>query len=138
MERKVDIYKAAGVLLRDRKLLITRTKGKSFFVAPGGKVEAGESTKDALKRELREELQIEINESAIKEFGTFYALAAGHEDVYLRMDVFFVERWDGEISPSSEIEEVLWVNSELPTGIELGSVFHHDVLPKLKNMDLID
>jgi 8-oxo-dGTP diphosphatase len=138
MERNIDIHKAAGVLIKDRKFLITRSKGKSFFIAPGGKVEQGESVTDALKRELNEELQITIDVSIMEELGTFYADAAGKENAYLQMDVFLVKNWDGEITPAAEVEEVMWIGSELPAGIELGSIFHHDVLPKLKNLDLID
>jgi mutator protein MutT len=138
MDRKVDIQKSAGVLIRDRKFLITRSRGKSFFVAPGGKVEPGETLTEALKRELKEELQIDIDTADLKEFGTFYALAAGHTDQYLQMDVFLVGKWVGEITPSSEVEEIMWIDSKLPANLELGSIFQHDVLPKLKSLDLID
>ena len=54
------------------------------------------------------------------------------------MDVFLVKKWDGEIKSASEIEEVMWINSSLPAGIKLGSIFQHDVLPKLKTLGLID
>ncbi len=138
MDRTVDIHKAAGVLIQDRKFLITRSKGKSFFIAPGGKLESGESVSDALRRELKEELQIEVSTTDLKELGTFYALAAGQDDKYLQMDVLIVEKWVGEIVPAAEVEEIMWINSTLPEGIELGSIFQHDVLPKLKSLDLID
>lgn len=137
-EKKVDIHKSAGVLLQDRKFLITKSKGKDFFIAPGGKVESGETVKDALKRELQEELSIDVDTDELKGFGTFYALAAGHEDKYLQMDVFLVPNWQGEIAPAAEVEEALWVNSILPDDLQLGSIFHHDVLPKLKESGLID
>lgn len=138
MERKIDIHKAAGVLIQDRKFLITRSKGKSFFIAPGGKLEPGESVVDALRRELQEELQITVEAADLKELGTYYALAAGHTDKYLQMDVLIVGKWSGEITPAAEVEEVMWIGSQLPEGIELGSIFLHDVLPKLKELDLID
>ena len=137
MEENVDIYKAAGILIKDRKFLIVRSKGKKFFMSPGGKIESGETARGALVRELREELQIEVNESDLSEFGTFDALATGMENSLLRMDVFMVEKWHGEIVPASEIDEILWVDSHLPD-IELSSIFLHDVLPKLKQLDLID
>ncbi len=138
MDRKVDIHKAAGVLIQDRKFLITRSKGKDFFIAPGGKLEVGESAQDALKRELQEELSIGINTATLQELGTFYALAAGHTDTYLQMDVFMVPEWDGDITPAAEVEEVMWIGAEVLASITLGSIFHHDVLPRLVEMGLID
>ena len=138
MDRKIDIHKAAGVLLRDRKFLITRTKGKNFFIAPGGKVETGETVHQALIRELSEELQINVSDADLQEFGTFYAPAAGSEDKLLQMDVCLVDKWEGEVTPSSEVEELLWIDSTVPDGITLGSIFQHDVLPKLKERNLID
>jgi 8-oxo-dGTP diphosphatase len=138
MERTIDIHKAAGVLLRDRKFLITRTHGKDFFIAPGGKVEVGETVTEALRRELQEELGISVAENDLKEFGVFYAPAAGSEDKFLQMDVFLVEKWEGEIAPASEVEEMMWIGSIVPEGIKLGSIFQHDVLPKLKEKNLID
>ena len=110
MDKKVDIHKAAGVLLNNRRFLISRSKGKNFFIAPGGKVEEGESVREALIRELGEEFGIEVSVDNLEEFGTFYALAAGHKDKHLRMDVFVVKKWSGEIAPASEVEEIMWVN----------------------------
>lgn len=138
MDKKIDIHKSAGVLIKDRKLLVTRSKGKTFFVAPGGKVEPNEGVEQALTRELKEELDIYVRTSDLLPFGTFFALAAGHEDKYLQMDVFLVKNWKGEITPVSEVEEIRWVNSDLSSSIELGSIFHHDVLPKLKEQNLVD
>ena len=138
MDRKIDIHKAAGVLIKDKKLLITRTRGKDFFIAPGGKLEPGETVKESLKRELQEELTIDVDTSTLEDLGTFYALAAGHDDKYLQMDVFIVTHWEGEIVPAAEVEEVLWINSTVPDTIKLGSIFHHDVLPMLKEKGLID
>ena len=138
MDMKIDSHKSAGVLIKDRKFLITRSKGKTFFIAPGGKVEVNETVQAALARELKEELSINVGISNLSPFGTFFALAAGHEDKYLQMDVFLVKSWEGEITPASEVEEIKWINSDLPVDIELGSIFHHDVLPKLKEQNLID
>lgn len=138
MEKKADIHKAAGVLIQDGKFLITRSHGKDFFIAPGGKVESGESAPQALVRELKEELGIDATEANLKDFGSFYAPAAGSEDKVLQMDVFLVEKWDGEIAPASEVEEIRWIDSNPPADLTLGSIFQHDVLPKLKEQNLID
>lgn len=60
----VDV--AVGVLIdaQGRFLMTTRPPGKMFaghWEFPGGKLEAGETTAQALKRELHEELGIEID-----------------------------------------------------------------------------
>lgn len=138
MEKKIDIHKSAGIIIKDRKFLITRTRGKSFFVSPGGKIEEGETIIEALERELKEELDINIDIESLEDFGIFYALAQGLENKYLEMNVFIVNKYNGEIVPSREIEEVMWIDSKLPPNIELGSIFKHDILPKLKLLNLID
>lgn len=55
----------AGVLERDGKILICRRRADQphplKWEFPGGKIEAGESPKEALVRELREELAIEAD-----------------------------------------------------------------------------
>ncbi len=137
MTDKVDIHKAGGIIIRDRQLLLTRSKGKDFFVAPGGKLENGEMPLQALIRELAEELSITVNEEDLREFGEFRAVAAGSKDKTLQMDVYVVDKWRGEITPSNEIEEVRWVTSQTDD-IEIGSIFRLDVRPKLVEANLID
>ena len=138
MNKKIDMHKAGGVLIRDRKFLISRSKGKNFFVAPGGKLEKGETPEESLRRGPKEEFTIEIEMDDLEKFGTFYAPAIGMEDKYLQSDIFLVHRWQGEIQPDNEIEETMWIDSHLPDGIQLGSIFQHEVLPRLKQANLID
>ena len=59
----------ATVIVRDRKVLcVQRPKNTKEFVSlkwefPGGKVEVGESREEALVREIREELSVDIEVS---------------------------------------------------------------------------
>jgi 8-oxo-dGTP pyrophosphatase MutT (NUDIX family) len=134
-----DIHKAAGIIIKDRRLLVERSKGKDVFVAPGGKLEPDETSRQAVIRELKEEFQLNISEDDLEEFGTFYAEAAGSHNAgrKLRMDVFMV-RNAGEIVPDNEVEEIRWISSDIPTDIEVGSIFAHEVLPELKAQGLVD
>lgn len=132
-----SIHKAAGIIIKDRKLLITRTRGKDFFVAPGGKLEAGETSVEALARELKEELSIEIVPEQVEKLDTYTAVATGTSGTQLQMDVYFVHEWNGDIVAQAEVEELRWVDS-LPLDVEIGSIFQHDVIPELKQQGLID
>ncbi len=48
------------MLVRDGAVLLHRLAGDSFWALPGGKVEPGESAAQALVREFREELAVDI------------------------------------------------------------------------------
>src|SRR5688500_4909971 len=50
-EGRGDIYKAAGILIKDRKTVVERSQGKPVFVQPGGRIEEGETAEQALVRE---------------------------------------------------------------------------------------
>jgi 8-oxo-dGTP diphosphatase len=139
MNDNVDIHKAAGIIIKDRRLLVERSKGKDVFIAPGGKLDPEETSEDALVRELKEEFQLTVSKDDIELFGVYYAVAAGSHNAgkKLRMDVFTVKN-AAEIRPDSEVEEVRWISSHIPDDIEVGSVFAHEVLPRLKKLNLVD
>lgn len=134
------IHKSAGIITANRRLLVSRSKGKDYFVAPGGKLEAGETSQSALVRELQEEQDIVVAESNLEFFGTFNAIAKGHEanQLQITMDVYVIKQFTGSPAPSGEITENRWVTSSEAESIELGSIFAHDVIPALKRQDLID
>ncbi len=88
---------AAAVLLRPdgRVLLAQRPEGKAYagyWEFPGGKLEAGESPREALNRELREELGIVVRRASpwfIQEFVYPHA--------HVELHFFRVFEWDGEL-----------------------------------------
>ncbi len=60
--KKIEVV--AAVIVKDGKVLSTQRgygKYEDFWEFPGGKIEGGESHKEALTREIREELDIQIN-----------------------------------------------------------------------------
>ena len=66
IEKSFNIIRVtAAILEKDRKILIAKRKiGDELFAGlwefPGGKVEKGETPKECMARELREELDIEV------------------------------------------------------------------------------
>lgn len=132
----MDIYKAAGIIIKDRKLLMTK-KGDRF-ISPGGKIEKGETAKQALVRELLEEVSLTVSETDLEDFGTFEAIADDTSGCKIRMEVFVVKDWNGEVSPASEILEFCWVNSTNQNQYKLGSIFEHNVMPLLVEKKLIN
>jgi len=49
-----------GVIQKQGKILVCKNKAKDYYFFPGGHIDFGESAKDALIRELKEELNISI------------------------------------------------------------------------------
>ena len=77
-------YRVVGVIVRDNKYLIQNIGGKDYYVLPGGHVRIGESSDDALIREIREELEIDILKNEFRLF-------CYHENIYEKNNR--VEHW---------------------------------------------
>ena len=52
-----------ALIIRDRKILVCQTTGRSYFFLPGGHIEFGETMKEALKREIYEEMGARVTTS---------------------------------------------------------------------------
>ncbi|GHD65931.1 Nudix family hydrolase [Jeongeupia chitinilytica] len=90
---------AAGILLRPDGtfLLGSRPAGKpyaGYWEFPGGKLEAGETGLDALKRELHEEMGITVTAATPWLVQTFT-----YPHATVRLQFFRVTGWDGEPQP---------------------------------------
>lgn len=90
-----SIHVVAGVIVdaRGRILLTRRTEGRDMaglWEFPGGKREPGESSTDALIRELREELGIEAEVGEI-----LIEVPQRYPDKRLRLEVRAIPRWKG-------------------------------------------
>lgn len=111
MSKPMVLVAAAALTDVDRRVLIAqRPLGKSMaglWEFPGGKVEAGETCEQALVRELREELGIEVCLECLAPF-TFASHA--YEKFHLLMPLFLCAKWEGEIAPR-EGQTVKWVRA---------------------------
>ena len=87
---------AVGVLIDDEgRVLVSRRAVDAhqggLWEFPGGKVEAAESIVDALRRELKEELGVEVDDSE-----PLMTIEHDYEDKRVQLDVHRIKRWQGE------------------------------------------
>ncbi len=106
MEAKKEQIIASGpVIIENGKVLLNREQkdyGISEWFFPGGQVEDGEDLRQACKREVREELGIEIE--IIKQLKT---IELKHSGKSVRL-VHFLAKRIGEIKPAENIAEWAW------------------------------
>ena len=109
-KRILNVVAAALVKKEDGKLLLARRPaGKSLaglWEYPGGKIEAGETPKEALARELEEELNITVLPS---EMHQFEKTVFEYEAFILNMELFICFSWSGDPTPK-EGQEISWTD----------------------------
>ncbi|WP_285742785.1 NUDIX domain-containing protein [Lentzea sp. NBRC 105346] len=103
------IDKVAWILLRDKRVLGTRSKGKDTFYLPGGKREPGESDVDTLVREIAEELSVLVDRESAVPVGVFEAQAHGHASGTIVRMSCYTASFSGNLAAANEIEELAWL-----------------------------
>jgi 8-oxo-dGTP diphosphatase len=125
--------RVVAAIIRDKGRIFATQRGygpyKDGWEFPGGKIEPGETPEEALKREIREELDTEI------EVGE----PAGHieydyPEFHLSMDCFFCTLLSGSLTlkeheaarwlSPAELDSVSWLPADrsLIDGLEAGSI----------------
>ena len=114
------VIRVAAAVIRDESghLLVVRKRGTATFMQPGGKSMAGESPADAIRREVVEELGVEVAASSVQPLGRYVADAANEPGDTVEADVFIVGL-AGEPRAAAEIEEIAWVDPAEPGDREL-------------------
>lgn len=120
----------AAVIKDGDKIFVTRRASGDFenmWEFPGGKIEEGEGREEALKREIQEELELDIN---ILEFLT--TVEYDYPKFHLIMHCYICEITGGELNLNvhsdakwievNEIDTLVWVPADI------------DVVERLKNI----
>ena len=106
---KLLLVVAAALIDVDNRVLVAqRPEGKNLaglWEFPGGKVDPGERPEQALIRELREELGVEVKEPCLAPL-TFASHA--YEDFHLLMPLYVCRRWEGFVA-SREGQALKWL-----------------------------
>lgn len=129
------IDKLAFIDLKDKKILVTLSQGKDTWYIPGGKREAGETDLQALVREVKEELAVDIVSDTVKIYGVFEAPAHGKpEGTFVRMTCYTAE-FVGTLQASSEIAKFDYFGFDQKN---LTSAVDHLIFDDLKKKNLIE
>jgi 8-oxo-dGTP pyrophosphatase MutT (NUDIX family) len=129
-------HKIAGIIIKNKKLLMVRKYNEPHFIMPGGRVLEGETKEQTLARELKEELNVEL--VSMKLFKTWEAPHFKDKNKIVKMETFLVEI-KGNPKASSEINEIKWIDSNYnQEDIKVASINEDYLIPELKKLKLID
>lgn len=99
------------LLIKENKILLMRRKdtgfADGFYSMPAGKLEPKESVENAIIREVKEEINIDIKNETLKTIQVMNRNGIDRE----RIDYFFtVDRWNGEIKNNepNKCDDLKW------------------------------
>lgn len=107
--KAVDVV--VGIIFKDNKFLVERRKtdekiDPGIICLPGGHVELNENKEDALKREMREELNIEVKKSEFLKKDFWIASNDERQNVYY----YLVTSYKGDPT-SKTAKEIIWAEN---------------------------
>ncbi len=114
MEKEDYIYVVGTAFVKDGKLLISmsqRSAKKGKYTLVGGGVEAGETYKEAARRECQEEISngFDILEEELEEILCFREPALSDPSINIEMHMMLAKKEvDVELIPNEEILEYKW------------------------------
>ncbi|MBI3413606.1 MAG: NUDIX domain-containing protein [Candidatus Aenigmarchaeota archaeon] len=131
------IRKCALLLVRNKKLLLSREFGDNRFLTVGGSFEDGETDLQCLQRELLEEVGTKAKESTLKFLDEFVYTDGQEKVIHIRAYAGELEK---DPEAAGEIEELKWFdrNDLESTPVEIMSeITKHKILPFLIEKGLV-
>jgi len=102
------LQRVSAVIIRNKKILLVTGHNSKAHWTPGGGVEENESLEEALKREIKEELNAEVKSS--KDYLNYDSEhLMSHKPI--RIYCYIVEI-NGTVKPQKEITSIKWCSKE--------------------------
>ena len=125
----------AFIYIQNRKVLVVRSHDKDRFYFTGGKRQPGESDVQVIYREVKEEIDAEVDLFSLNHLDSFEAAAHGLGEGKSVKMVCYTGLIKGQIKISSEIKEYKWILSD---EMAICAPATQIAINKLKERDLID
>ncbi|TGB02302.1 8-oxo-dGTP diphosphatase [Halobacillus salinus] len=104
------MQRVANCILKvDDKVLLLKKPRRGWYVAPGGKMEAGENVKDSVVREFKEETGLSIQNPELRGSFTFIMREDEKTVQEWMMFTFYTTSFSGTLLDESEEGELEWV-----------------------------
>ena len=111
--KNLIIVASIALIDTNNQILIAKRPNKKhlsgYWEFPGGKVEKDESPQNTIIREVKEELNIDINNKCVAPL-TFSEF--DYEEFHLLLLLYVCRRWEGE-PMSMEKNEIKWVKANM-------------------------
>lgn len=140
---KTSIMIGVGAVIKDNKeriLLVKHVPERGGFwqgkwICPGGALEAGETIEDGIKREVREETQLEID--LITPLPPFESIFNDERGTLHVIYIDYLARViSGELKAKSDVGEAIWVERERIA--QMQDTLHKDTWRLLQIAKIID
>ncbi len=125
------------VLLKNNEVLLLQKPRRDWWVAPGGKMEPGESIKDSVIREFREETGIYIKNPNVKGIFTFIIKEGDKVVSEWMMFTFLATEFDGESVDECEEGILKWQPADKVAELPMAPGDHHIIEYVLKGSGMI-
>lgn len=117
------------ILVHEGQILLLKKPSRGWYAMPGGKMEIGETIKEAAVREYREETGIHLIDPELAGVFTFNIYEEGHLENEWMMFTFICRTFSGEVNAYCREGELEWHPQEniaqLPMAAGDRKIFEH-------------
>lgn len=100
------------IIAKDNQVLITRERGEDVWEVPGGRLNLGEIPEEGLRREVREELGVEIQLGPIIYIGQYIKSSTGEHHLFLAYTATLKDESKPFTLQEDEISETKWITKD--------------------------